>query len=97
METQPLNQENKPPRPPNYLALAIVSTILCCLPAGVVSIVYSTKVNSEYDNGNYAGAESASKNAKTWGFVAVGVALIGWIIYIAFFGLAFLGALGSGM
>ncbi len=89
-------ETNQPTRPNNYLALAIVSTILCCIPAGIVSIVYSTKVNSEYDKGNYQAAENASKNAKTWGFVAVGVALVGWIIYIAFFGLAFLGGM-SGM
>ncbi len=87
---------NKPPRPNNYLAIAIISTILCCLPAGIVSIVYSTKVNSEYDSGNFDAAERASKNAKTWAFVSIGIALLGWIIYVAIFGLAFLGAM-SGM
>ena len=95
MENQPINPD-QPTKPNNYLALAIISTILCCLPAGIVSIVYSTKVNSEYHQGNYAEAERASKNAKTWGIVSVGIALLGWIIYVAFFGLAFLGALGSG-
>ena len=95
MENQPTNFD-QPIKPNNYLALAIVSTVLCCLPAGIVSIVYSTKVNSEYHQGNYAEAERASKNAKTWGIVAIGIALLGWIVYIAFFGLAFLGALGSG-
>ncbi len=87
---------NKPPRPNNYLAIAIISTILCCLPAGIVSIVYSTKVNSEYDSGNFDAAERASKNAKTWAFVSIGIALLGWIVYVAIFGLAFLGAM-SGM
>ena len=33
-----------PPMPDNYLALAIISTIFCCLPFGVVSIVYATQV-----------------------------------------------------
>ena len=89
--------ENKPTRPSNYLALAIVSTILCCLPAGIVSIVYATKVNSEYADGNYEAAERASKNAKTWGLVSIGIAALGWIVYIVFFGFAFLGALSSGM
>ena len=88
--------ENQPPRPNSYLALAIVSTILCCLPAGIVSIIYATKVNSAYADGNYDEANRASKNAKTWGLVSVGIALFGWIIYILFFGVAFLGAIGSG-
>ena len=88
--------ENKPTRPNSYLALAIISTILCCLPAGIVSIVYSTKVNSLYEDGKYAEAESASKNAKTWGMVSVGVALVGWVIYFLFFGFAIFGAMASG-
>ncbi|MEM9680949.1 MAG: CD225/dispanin family protein [Bacteroidota bacterium] len=88
--------EIKPPRPQSYLALAIISTILCCLPAGIVSIVYATQVNSAYEDGNYDKALSASKNAKTWGLVSVGIALFGWIIYFLIFGVAFFGALGSG-
>ena len=90
-------EENKPTRPPSYLALAIISTILCCLPLGIVSIVYATKVNNLYADGNYAEAAKASNNAKTWGLVSMGVALLGWIVYIVIFGFAFLGALGSGM
>lgn len=88
--------ENQPQRPPNYLAVAIISTIVCCLPAGVVSIVYSTKVNSEYDNGNYDAAERASKNAKTWAIVSAVAALVVFIGYLAIFGFAILGAASSG-
>ena len=88
--------EQKPQRPQSYLALAIISTILCCLPTGIVSIVYATQVNSAYEDGNYDKAMSASKNAKTWGLVSVGLALVGWIIYFLIFGIAFFGALSSG-
>lgn len=88
--------ENKPTRPNSYLALAIISTILCCLPTGIVSIVYATKVNSAYEDGNYDEANRASKNAKTWGLVSIGIAVFGWIIYLLIFGVAFLAALGSG-
>jgi len=88
--------ENKPTRPNNYLALAIISTIICCLPAGVVSIIYSTKVNGLYEDGQYEEAKKASKNAKTWGMISVGVALLGWIIYFLIFGIAILGAMVNG-
>lgn len=87
--------ENRPPKPPSYLALAIISTVLCCLPAGIVSIVYATKVNDAYMNEDYQGAINASKNAKTWGMVSVGIALLGWILYVAIFGIAFLGAIAN--
>lgn len=88
--------ENQPRRPSNYLALAIISTIVCCLIPGIVSIVYATKVNSEYDNGNYDAAERASKNAKTWGIVAVVAGALFWIGAIAIYGFAIFGMLASG-
>ena len=88
--------EQQPKRPNNYLALAIISTILCCLPAGIVSIIYSTKVNSLYEDGKYDEAQRASNNAKTWGIVSVAVAAIGWVIYFLFFGFAILGAMSNG-
>lgn len=88
--------EHQPQRPPNYLAIAIITTIICCLPAGVVSIVYSTKVNSEYDAGNYEAAERASKNAKTWAIVSAVAAVVFGVIYVVFIGgLAFLSAGGN--
>ena len=87
--------ENKPQRPNSYLALAIISTILCCLPTGIVSIVYATKVNSLYEDGNYNEATKASKNAKTWGLVSIGIAVLGWVLYILIFGIAMFGALAS--
>ncbi|RSK38244.1 MULTISPECIES: CD225/dispanin family protein [Mangrovimonas] len=88
--------ENKPTRPNSYLALAIISTILCCLPAGIVSIIYSTKVNSLYEDGNYAEAERASKNAKTWGIVSVALALLIYIVIFAIYGIAIFAAIANG-
>ena len=86
----------KPTRPNSYLALAIISTIICCMPLGIVSIVYATKVNTLYADGNYDEAIRASKNAKTWGLVSVGVAVVGLLIYILIFGVAIFGALSNG-
>ena len=88
--------KNKPQRPNNYLALAIISTILCCLPTGIVSIIYSTKVNSAYEDGRYDEAEKASKNAKTWGLVSIALALVGWVVYLLIFGVAIFGAIANG-
>lgn len=88
--------EQKPQRPNSYLALAIISTILCCLPTGIVSIIYATQVNSAYEDGNYEKAMSASKNAKTWGIVSIVLAALGWLVYVLIFGLAFLGAATNG-
>ncbi|MDR9399858.1 MAG: CD225/dispanin family protein [Psychroflexus sp.] len=83
------NSPQKNP-PNNHLALAIVTTLLCCQPAGIVSIVYASQVNSKYIAGDYAGAERASANAKTWWIVSIVIGVLGWLIVVGFYGLGFL-------
>jgi uncharacterized membrane protein len=78
----------KPQKPSNYLAWAIVTTILCCLPFGIVSIVYSTKVDGLYFNGQYEEAEAKSKEAKKWAIIAAIVGVVCYILYFAFVGVA---------
>lgn len=81
-----MNTMNQPVRPNNHLALAIITTILCCLPTGIVSIVYATQVNSKFNIGDYEGAERASKNAKTWWIVS---AITGILVLAIYFGVIF--------
>ena len=76
----------RPPMPENYLVWAILSTIFCCIPLGIVSIIHSTKVSSAYAAGDYEGALKASKDAKKWaiwGAVAGGVFIVVYFIFIA--------------
>ena len=80
------------PDVPNYLVQSILVTLCCCLPAGVVAIIYSAQVNSKKDQGDYAGAMDASKKAKTWIWVAVGLGVLS-AIFSAVFG--FMGAIMS--
>ena len=75
---------NAPPRPDNNMVWAILSTILCCLPLGIVAIIKASNVNSLYDRGDYAGAEEAAKSAKTWAMWGAISALIIWVLYILF-------------
>ena len=73
-----------PPSVPNYLVQAILVTIFCCLPAGVVSIVFAAQVNGKLQAGDYQGALDASKNAKTWAWVSFGFGLAVAVIYLLF-------------
>jgi hypothetical protein len=68
--------------PPNYLVWAILTTILCCLPFGIVSIIYAAQVNSKWTEGDYDGAKLSSKHAKIWALVAFVVGISGIIISI---------------
>jgi len=76
------------PPPPNYLVWAILSTVLCFLPLGVVSIVFSTQVNSKWAMGDWAGAQEASKKAKNFAiWSAIAWVVLGVLSMIFFFGL----------
>ena len=65
----------------NYLVWAILTTICCCMPFGVVAIVYAAQVNSALTLGNHEAAVSFSEAARRWCWVAFGVDLVGALIY----------------
>lgn len=58
------------PNVPNYLVQSILTTLCCCLPFGVVALVFSSQVNSKLAMGDVAGAQAASRSARTWVIVA---------------------------
>ena len=66
---------------PNYLVWAIVATICCCLPAGIVAIVYAAQVNGKLAAGDYDGALSASNSAKTWCWVSLGLGVVAAVVW----------------
>ena len=86
---QPYNQQPKP-NINNYLIWSILCTIFCCLPCGIVGIVYSNKVNTALNMGNIEEAIKSSKTAKTWNLVGTIVGAVIALIYIliAIFGAA---------
>lgn len=62
-----------PPPIPNYLVQAILVTLCCCLPIGIVAVVYAAQVNGKLAAGDIAGAQQASRNAKMWSWIAFGI------------------------
>ena len=88
---QRVHRPTAPPPVPNYLVHSIFVTLCCCLPLGIVGVIYAAQVNSKLAVGDVAGATAASKSAKTW-------TLIGFIlgIVILLLNLAF-GVLGAFM
>jgi hypothetical protein len=54
------------PRIPSHLTEAILVTIFCCMPFGIVAIVYAAQVNGRLEAGDVAGARSASRTAGNW-------------------------------
>jgi hypothetical protein len=70
---------------PNYLVFAILATVLCCLPTGIAAIVYAAQVNGKLQAGDYAGAQAASKNAKMWCWISLGLGLAVTLIWVLLF------------
>lgn len=77
---------------PNYMVPAILATIFCCVPAGVVSIIFAAQVNGKIAAGDIAGATESSRKAKMFMFVTIGLGLLVWvcviILWIFVFGMA---------
>jgi hypothetical protein len=68
------------PEPDNHLVWGLLCTFLCCVPFGIVSIVYSSKVSGLWSEGRYAEAQSASDNAKKWAIIG---AIVGGVFWVA--------------
>ncbi len=69
-----------------WLWQSIVVTILCCLPLGVVGIIFASQANTEIGLRNWAAAQEKAKQAKT--FTIIGFVL-GLVAYLGSFGFLF--------
>lgn len=74
----------KGPFSENQLVEAILVTILCCLPFGVVGIIFAAQVNSKQLAGDMEGAEKARREAAKWTKIGFWVGL-GWVILVCLF------------
>jgi hypothetical protein len=77
---------NVPATISTHLLEAILVTLCCCMPFGIVAIVFATQVSSKLQAGDIQGALQASKNAKTWAWVGFGAGLavaLGYALLVA--------------
>lgn len=94
MEVINNNPSNNQPRrypPKNHLVEAILVTLFCCLPFGIVGIVNAARVESAFYSGDETEAERLSREALKWSkiglFAGIGV-LVFYILFVVLFGLA---------
>lgn len=79
-----------PEMPKTWLTQAILVTIFCCVPFGIVGIVYAARIEQLYNQGKYDESLQASLSARKWtklgfiiGLVAFAVMLIFNILILA--------------
>ena len=77
--------QNSQPRPDvsSPMVWSILTTLFCCLPTGIVSIVYASQVNSLLSVGAFQKAQKAAGNAKMWAWISVGLGLVSAFFNVA--------------
>jgi len=81
------------PQVPNYLVQSILVTLCCCLPLGVVAIIFAAQVNTKLAQGDVAGAIEASGKAKMFCWIAFGIGIVAILISMLFNGAMILQAI----
>lgn len=72
-------------KPGNFLVWAILGTLFCCLPFGIVSIVYASKVDGLWYAGYYDEAEEAASKARTWFWWSFGLGLASILLNVIYY------------
>lgn len=80
----PVPNPPSPHKPSSFLAWAILATIFCCMPFGIVSIVHASKVDGLWNANDFEGARDADRKARTWFWWSFGIGLAGWLFYILY-------------
>lgn len=88
-------QASAGPPPDNNLVWAILSTVFCCLPLGVVAIIKSTQVSGLWAQGQHDAARKAADDAKKFSMWAAIAGVILVVLYVIFFVVIGISASGS--
>jgi len=68
---------------PDHLTMAILATVCCCLPLGIVAIVKSSDCRSQRAVGNRELALRSSRSARKWSLWAIGLGTLVFLTYLA--------------
>jgi hypothetical protein len=74
------------------IVLAIITTTCCCLPFGVVAIIFAVQASSAANTGDYAGAEEKIRQSKMWSMIGMALGALAIAVYI---GLMVVGAMAQ--
>ena len=89
------NQDRRYP-PKNHLVEAILVTLFCCLPFGIVGIINAARVENAFYSGDEMEAERLSREALKWSKIGLFIGIGVYLLYIVFVVLAGLLAVAEG-
>lgn len=76
-----------PPCPPTYLVWAIIATVCCCTPLGIVAIIYAANIKNAYYRGDYMKAQRNSSRAQAWIIAAIVLGILAIPFQLIYFGI----------
>ncbi|XP_033124560.1 proline rich transmembrane protein 1B-like [Anneissia japonica] len=71
-------------RPENYLVMAILVTLCCCFPFGLIGVAYSISSSNRFDSGDDAGAMAAANLAKKWSITGLVFGIVIIVLSLTF-------------
>lgn len=74
--------EFRAPMPPTFMVWAVIATVCCCLPLGVVAIFFAAQVSTRYYARDYEGAKKASERAEIWIIASIVCGVVSNILYM---------------
>ena len=72
----------------SHMLGAILTTLFCCLPGGIVAIIFASQVNAKLAQGDIVGSQTASNAALTSIIVSICLAAANVLGYLLFAGVA---------
>lgn len=82
--TPPTPPLNAPGTIPNNMVMAIIATVVsvmgCCLPHGLVSLMFAMQVGKKEAAGDIEGAQNSAKQAKMWAWISIIVGAVSLVL-----------------
>ncbi len=74
-ELREAGTDGAPPQTPapfnSHMTMAVVSTVCCCVPLGIVAIIKASQANSFYSAGNLEAANACAEKAQYWAILSM--------------------------
>ena len=96
INNNPQSNQNRRYPPKNHLVEAILVTLFCCLPFGIVGIINAARVENAFYSGDEMEAERLSREALKWSKIGLFIGIGVYLLYIVFVVLAGLLAVAEG-